>query len=226
MHSLQYSQTPSNILVEGANALMLDIDYGTYPFVTSSSTGLGGVIQGLAINPRLITTNIGVVKAYTTRVGSGPFPTECCDEGRKTDPEIGEELQRVGREFGVTTGRKRRCGWLDLVVLRHSCIINHYDLFNLTKLDVLDGIHEIKVGAAYKHRGMVLENFPASATTLDELEVVYETLPGWNTSTTGMQKWEDLPPNAQAYVEFIEARTGIRVAYIGTGPSREHMIWR
>ena len=226
MHSLQTSPTPANMLIEGANALMLDIDYGTYPFVTSSSTGLGGVVTGLAINPRKITTCIGVVKAYTTRVGSGPFPSECSSEGRATDPEIGEELQRVGKEFGVTTGRRRRCGWLDLVVLRHSCIINHYDLLNLTKLDVLDGLSEIKVATAYKYKGTVLENFPASARTLDEVEIVYETLPGWKSPTTGARSWDDLPRNAQAYVEFIEVRTGVRVAYIGTGPSRDHMIWR
>lgn len=141
------------ILVEGANALMLDLDFGTYPFVTSSSTSIGGVCTGLGIPPKRIDKAIGVMKAYTTRVGGGPFPTELLDD-------IGSHLQEVGAEYGVTTGRRRRCGWLDLVVLKHSAMINGYDVFNLTKLDVLDQLEEIKVGVGYDVEGERLEGFP------------------------------------------------------------------
>jgi len=141
------------ILVEGANALMLDLDFGTYPFVTSSSTSIGGVCTGLGIPPRRISKSIGVMKAYTTRVGGGPFPTELLDD-------IGNHLQEVGAEFGVTTGRRRRCGWLDLVVVKHSTMINGYDAFNLTKLDILDQLEEIKVAIGYNVEGKRLEGFP------------------------------------------------------------------
>ncbi|KAI5291722.1 hypothetical protein KEM54_001254 [Ascosphaera aggregata] len=209
----------SSTLVEAANALMLDIDNGTYPFVTSSATGIGGVIQGLYLNPTKITTIIGVVKAYLTRVGSGPMPTELLND-------IGDKLQSVGREFGVTTGRKRRCGWLDMVMLRFSCAINHYTALNLTKLDILDDFDEIKVGVAYKVDGKIVESFPASTDTLEKVEVVYETLPGWKTNTMGAKAWDDLPLNAQKYIQYIEKETGIPVRWIGTGPSRDHMIDR
>lgn len=159
------------VLVEGANALMLDLDFGTYPFVTSSSTSVGGVCTGLGIPPKMIGKTIGVMKAYTTRVGGGPFPTEqlnvrLSDFADATDSDdlsqdIGVHLQEVGREYGTTTGRRRRCGWLDLVVLKHSCLINGYDSFNLTKVDVLDELGEIKVGIAYRKRnGEELEGFP------------------------------------------------------------------
>lgn len=148
---------PKRVLVEGANALMLDLDFGTYPFVTSSSTTIGGVCTGLGIPPKKIGKVIGVVKAYTTRVGGGPFPTELPDPD-----EIGKQLQQVGVEYGTTTGRARRCGWLDLVVLKHSCLINGYDTFNLTKLDVLDGLKEIKIGVGYTIDGKELEGFPGT----------------------------------------------------------------
>lgn len=146
------------ILVEGANALMLDIDYGTYPYVTSSNAGIGGVITGLAISPLRIKEIIGVVKAYTTRVGMGPFPTEQFGEA-------GEHLQTVGREWGVTTGRKRRCGWLDLVLLKYSAAVNGYTQFNLTKLDILDGLKEIEVCVGYEVDGVKLESFPGKPST-------------------------------------------------------------
>lgn len=204
-------------LVEGANAVMLDIDNGTYPFVTSSSTGLGGVFTGLNLNPTKIANVIGIVKAYCTRVGSGPFPTE------QLNP-VGEKLQSVGREVGVTTGRGRRCGWLDLALLRFSCDINHYTLLNLTKLDILDDFEEIKVGVAYKLDGQVLESFPANLKTLENVEVEYQTLPGWKQSTTGVLKYGDLPENARAYIEYIEKFLGVPIKWIGTGPAREHMI--
>ena len=161
--------TGKRVLVEGANALMLDLDFGTYPFVTSSSTSVGGVCTGLGIPPKMIGRTIGVMKAYTTRVGGGPFPTEQLNVSLSylvvhyvyVSQDIGLHLQEVGREYGTTTGRRRRCGWLDLVVLKHSCLINGYDSLNLTKVDVLDELQEIKVGIAYKIRnGEELEGFP------------------------------------------------------------------
>ena len=154
MHSALTSG--KRILVEGANALMLDIDYGTYPFVTSSSTAIGGVLTGLGIPPQAIKSVVGVIKAYTTRVGGGPFPTE--DLGT-----VGETLQEIGAEYGVVTGRRRRCGWLDLVVMRYSTMINGYTALNLTKLDVLDGFEEIKVATAYKINGVEVDGFPGES---------------------------------------------------------------
>nr|OQO16780.1 Adenylosuccinate synthetase [Rachicladosporium sp. CCFEE 5018] len=207
------------MLVEGANALMLDIDNGTYPFVTSSNTGLGGIFTGLHLNPRKIQETIGVVKAHTTRVGSGPFPSEQINK-------IGDTLQEVGHEFGVTTGRRRRCGWLDLVVVKFSNSINWYDVINLTKLDILDDFEEIQVATAYEHKGNVLTSFPADLGVLEELTVKYETLPGWKSNTAGLRKWEELPVNARKYVEYIEKFVGVRIKYIGTGPGRESMIIR
>ncbi|KAL2006741.1 hypothetical protein VTN00DRAFT_9409 [Thermoascus crustaceus] len=217
----KYKDCPDT-LVEGANALMLDLDHGTYPYVTSSSTGLGGAVQGLSINPTRITSIIGVVKAYTTRVGSGPFPSEQLNE-------IGDKLQSVGKEFGVTTGRRRRCGWFDLVLARYSHAINHYTALNLTKLDVLDDFDEIKVAVAYilpdgtRHE----YSYPGDANVLEKVQVEYVTLPGWKSNTMGVTRWEDLPANARAYVEFIERELGgVPVKWIGTGPAREHMIIR
>ncbi|KAF2765974.1 Adenylosuccinate synthetase [Teratosphaeria nubilosa] len=207
------------MLVEGANALMLDIDNGTYPYVTSSNTGLGGIFTGLHLNPRKIQETIGVVKAYTTRVGGGPFPTEQINE-------VGEKLQKVGKEFGVTTGRKRRCGWLDLVVVKFSNAINWYDAINLTKLDVLDDFEELKVATEYQYQGQKLTSFPADPDVLEKMEVTYVTLPGWKSNTMDLNKWEELPANAQAYIKFIEDFVEVKVKYIGTGPKRESMIVR
>ncbi|KAF1811236.1 adenylosuccinate synthetase-like protein [Eremomyces bilateralis CBS 781.70] len=207
------------VLVEGANALMLDLDSGTYPFVTSSNTGLGGVLTSLTVGWRSIKEVIGVVKAYTTRVGSGPFPTEQINE-------IGDWLQSVGREVGVTTGRRRRCGWLDLVVLKYSHECNDYTSINLTKLDILDDFEEIKIGVAYKHQGHELPSFPADAAVAEQVEVDYVTMPGWKTSTKGARTYGELPENARRYIEFIEQQVGVKVKYIGTGPGRESMIVR
>ncbi|KAK4457485.1 hypothetical protein QBC42DRAFT_212597 [Cladorrhinum samala] len=209
-----------DILIEGANALMLDIDYGTYPYVTSSNTGLGGVITGLALNPTKIKEIIGVAKAYTTRVGEGPFKTE--DLG----PD-GGKLQQIGREWGVSTGRKRRCGWLDLVVLKYSKSVNHYTSWNLTKLDILDTFPVIKVAVAYKDpkTGQQLDYFPSDLNALDELEVVWKEFEGWMTPTTAVKTFSDLPKQAQAYVKFIEEFTGTPVKWIGTGPARDDMIY-
>lgn len=205
------------ILVEGANALMLDIDFGTYPYVTSSSTGIGGVCTGLGIPPRTIDEIYGVVKAYTTRVGEGPFPTEQLNE-------FGDKLQTIGAEYGVTTGRKRRCGWLDLVVLKYSTWINGYTSLNVTKLDVLDTFKTIPVGVSYSINGKKLESFPEDLMTLGKVDVEYVNLPGWNQDITKITKYEDLPDNAKNYLKFIEDFVGVPVEWVGTGPGRESML--
>lgn len=210
-------ENKQKILVEGANALMLDIDFGTYPYVTSSSTGIGGVITGLGVPPRTIDQVYGVVKAYTTRVGEGPFPTE------QLNAE-GEKLQDIGAEFGVTTGRKRRCGWLDLVVLKYSTLINGYTSLNITKLDVLDTFKEIPVGVAYKYNGKTLNSFPEDLMTLGNVEVEYVTLPGWNEDITKVKTYEDLPEKAKRYLKFIEDFLKVPVEWVGTGPARDSML--
>ncbi|KAI3642686.1 hypothetical protein MP228_012241 [Amoeboaphelidium protococcarum] len=213
----QISQTDKTLLIEGANALMLDLDFGTYPFVTSSNACVGGVCTGLGISPHWVGDVIGVVKAYTTRVGGGPFATEQLNA-------VGEHLQNVGAEYGVTTGRKRRCGWLDMVVLKYSHMINHYTCINLTKLDVLDQLDEVKIGVAYKHNGQLLQSFPSDLHVLDNIEVVYETLPGWKYDISKCRKFSELPKNAQDYVRRIETLLGVPVKWIGVGPSRDSMI--
>lgn len=205
------------VLIEGANALMLDIDYGTYPYVTSSSTGIGGVLTGLGLPPKTINNIYGVVKAYTTRVGEGPFPTEQLNV-------VGETLQDVGAEFGVTTGRKRRCGWLDLVVLKYSAAINGYTSLNITKLDVLDGFSEIKIGTNYKLNGEVLSSFPEDLIDLGKVEVEYQTFPGWEQDITKVQSYDELPENAKNYLKFIEEYLEIPIQWVGTGPARDSML--
>jgi len=228
----------TNVLIEGANALLLDIDHGTYPYVTSSNTGLGGVFTGLAgLSPLSLThpdsSIIGVVKAYTTRVGSGPFPSELnstIPHVSQEDAHAGDELQRIGREFGVTTGRKRRCGWLDLVLVKYSCQVNCYTHLNFTKLDVLDSFAEIKIAMQYKNRrdGSTIQGFPSDLDLIgnEHLEIVYKTMPGWKTETTGTSEWEKLPQQAKEYIEFVEAEVGVPIKWIGTGPRREDMIVR
>lgn len=205
------------ILVEGANALMLDLDFGTYPFVTSSNTSIGGVCTGLGIPPQSINEVIGVVKAYTTRVGAGPFPTEQLNE-------IGETLQDVGAEFGVTTGRKRRCGWLDLVVVKYSARINGFTSINITKLDVLDGFKEIKVAVAYHYKGQRLTSFPEDLRVVEKVEVEYVTLKGWNSSIAECRTYDELPEATKKYLKFIEDFLICKVGYIGVGPARAAMI--
>ncbi|RKP31292.1 Adenylosuccinate synthetase [Metschnikowia bicuspidata] len=205
------------ILVEGANALMLDIDFGTYPYVTSSATGIGGVLTGLGIPPKSINNIYGVVKAYTTRVGGGPFPTEQLNAD-------GETLQTIGAEYGVTTGRTRRCGWLDLVVLKYSTAINGYTHLNITKLDVLDTFKEIKVAVAYRSNGKRLSYFPEDLHKLAKVEVEYETLLGWETDISKITSYDDLPEPAKKYLEFIEEFLQVPVKWVGVGPGREAMF--
>ncbi|XP_041035786.1 adenylosuccinate synthetase isozyme 2-like [Carcharodon carcharias] len=208
---------PKKILVEGANATLLDIDFGTYPFVTSSNCTVGGVCTGLGIPPHNIGEVYGVVKAYTTRVGVGAFPTEQCNE-------LGDLLQRRGREFGVTTGRRRRCGWLDLVLVKYAHMINGFTALALTKLDILDTLEEIKIGIGYRLEGKTIPYFPANQEVLHKVQVEYVTLPGWSRSTEGVRTLCELPDNARKYVRFIEDNVGVPIKWIGIGQSRECMI--
>ncbi|KAK9869309.1 hypothetical protein WA026_003060 [Henosepilachna vigintioctopunctata] len=205
------------ILVEGANAAMLDIDFGTYPYVTSSNCSVGGVCTGLGLPPCRIGDVIGVVKAYTTRVGDGPFPTERKDE-------IGELLQSRGGEFGVTTKRKRRCGWLDLVLLKYTNMINGYSCICLTKLDILDQFQEVKLAVSYSLNGKKIEYFPSNASDLDKVEVEYLTMPGWQTCTENIRNFKELPENAKNYILKIEEILDIPVRWIGVGKGRESII--
>ncbi|ETS03829.1 Adenylosuccinate synthetase [Trichoderma reesei RUT C-30] len=224
----QAQEKNMKILCEGANALMLDLDWGSYPYVTSSSTGIGGMVTGLALDIRKIGEVIGVVKAYTTRVGSGAFKTEDLGEyGLFRSSEhvkianilsrIGNELQQRGREWTA-----------DLVVVKYTTDVNHYTALNLTKLDVLDTFRTIKIAIAYKdpETGEELESYPASLDILDRAEVVYHEMPGWNTPTTNAKTFEDLPKEAQDYILYIEKFVGVKIKWIGTGPDRDAMITR
>ncbi|GJQ11137.1 hypothetical protein GpartN1_g2928.t1 [Galdieria partita] len=207
-----------SVLIEGANAAMLDIDFGTYPYVTSSNCTIGGALTGLGISPKMIGNVIGVFKAYTTRVGEGPFPTECSDKN-------GQIMQQIGKEFGTTTGRPRRCGWLDIMVLKYSILLNGYSSLCLTKLDVLSEFQSIMVGVGYRHRGRPLHGFPSSLEVLSEVEVEYETFPGWQgVDLHQVTSFEQLPEAAQAYVNRIEQLVGVPIRYIGVGPSRNCLI--
>jgi adenylosuccinate synthase len=207
-----------NILAEGANAALLDVDFGTYPFVTSSCTTAGGVATGLGMAPSKLDTTIGIVKAYTTRVGEGPFPTELhCD--------VGKELGSVGHEFGTTTGRPRRCGWLDLPVVQYSNILNAYSSINITKLDVLSGLKEIKLGTHYVIDGkeLPLGAMPSTLDRLGAVKVKYETMPGWLSDISECSTFEQLPKEAQQYLNRIEELLGVPVSWVGTGPGRLEM---
>jgi adenylosuccinate synthase len=208
-----------SVLLEGAQGTMLDIDHGTYPFVTSSNSTAGGAATGLGLAPGLISGVMGIVKAYTTRVGGGPFPTELLDA-------TGAYLQNRGNEYGAVTGRPRRTGWFDAVVARYSAMINGLDAFALTKLDVLDEIEEIKICTAYRCRGEVIEDMPYGATALAQCEPVYETMPGWKTTTSSITNYDELPGAAKDYVLRIEELCGAPVAMISTGPERSETIIR
>jgi len=207
------------ILVEGANATMLDLDFGTYPFVTSSNPCLGGVCSGLGLAPNKFETIIGVAKAYTTRVGSGPYPTEL-------HGKLAEDLRAIGFEYGTTTGRPRRIGWLDMVALNFASQINGFTHLNITKLDCLSELKEIKIGVAYKMPdGTVTTAFPASIEDLEKVEVIYETLPGWEKDISGVREWKDMPEEAKRYVERVEELSGgIECRFIGVGPGRDAIV--
>lgn len=209
-----------NILFEGAQALMLDIDFGTYPYVTSSSPSTGGVCAGAGVPPTALENLIGVAKAYTTRVGNGPLPTEL-------DNDLGEKIRQVGGEFGATTGRPRRTGWLDLVSLKHACMINGINNLVITKLDVLTGLETLKIATRYKTEdGKIIDYFTSSTTKLYQYEPVYEELKGWKEDITMARSYDELPKNAQKYIEFIEEYLGINVCLVSVGPERNQNIIR
>lgn len=207
------------VLFEGAQAVHLDIDHGTYPFVTSSSPAAGGALTGTGVGPTKIDQVIGVAKAYTTRVGEGPFPTELFDD-------MGEELRKVGHEYGVTTGRPRRCGWLDAVLLRYSVRVSGVTDLALTKLDVLDGLDEIKVCVGYRYEDEELTEFPASLKRMENCVPIYETLPGWKEDITKCSSYDELPENAKAYICRVEELTGAPVSVVAVGPERSQTIVR
>ncbi len=205
------------ILYEGAQGALLDVDLGTYPFATSSNTTTGGALTGLGIGPKMIDEVIGVVKAYSTRVGAGPFPTELVNE-------TGEQLRVGGDEFGATTGRPRRCGWLDLVALRHAVRINGVDSIAITKLDVLDQFDEIKVCTAYDHNGRQISEVPLDLSELYHVRAVYKSMPGWTVDTTGTTDFAALPAKAQEYLNFIAGDLGVEICLISTGAQRQETI--
>ncbi|MFM8771930.1 MAG: adenylosuccinate synthase [Candidatus Kapaibacterium sp.] len=208
-----------NILAEGAQGALLDLDHGTYPFVTSSNPTSGGACTGLGIPPTCIGSVIGVVKAYSTRVGNGPFPTELLNE-------TGELLRSEGHEFGATTGRSRRCGWLDIPALKYSAMVNGISEIALTKLDVLGVLDEIQVCTGYEVDGKPVKSFPADVATLSRVTCTYETFAGWKTSLEGVRTFAGLPAAAQAYVSAIEAMLGIPVSWVSTSPAREDTFRR
>ena len=211
------ARSQKNILFEGAQGTSLDVDHGTYPFVTSSNTVAGSALCGSGVGPTLINDVLGIAKAYTTRVGMGPFPTELFDED-------GKRLQQVGGEVGATTGRTRRCGWLDLVVLKHATRVNGLTGLVITKLDVLSGFKEIKVATGYKLSNRTVTEFPANIYDLEEVTPVYETFPGWNEPLGKIKKFEDLPKNAQNYIKKIESLLNIPIVLVSVGADREENI--
>ena len=219
----QALEAGQKVLAEGAQGTLLDLDQGTYPYVTSSSPIAGGAFTGLGIGPGYPTRVVGVAKAYTTRVGAGPFPTEL------TGP-LGERMRGTGDqpwdEYGTTTGRPRRCGWLDLVILRYAARINGLTEIAITKLDVLSSFDRIRICVAYKLEGHRLEEFPSRTTELARCRPIYEELEGWERDIMEIRTWEDLPPVARAYVEFVERRIGVPVTLISVGPEREQTIRR
>jgi adenylosuccinate synthase len=207
-----------SIMFEGAQGTMLDIDHGTYPFVTSSSATSGGAVIGTGVAPTAISSVIGVTKAYCTRVGEGPFPSEI-------HSAIADQLRARGKEYGAVTGRPRRCGWIDLPLLRYACMINGISWLVVTKLDVLDELAEIPVCVGYKINGRETEEIPAHASGYDNIEGVYETLPGWRTSTQGISTFAKLPIKARQYLAFLEKESGARIGMVSTGPDRNETIF-
>jgi len=206
-----------NILFEGAQGTMLDIDHGTYPFVTSSSAAAGGACAGSGVAPTRITGVLGVSKAYITRVGGGPFPTELCSEE-------GERLRKAGNEYGAVTGRPRRCGWFDVPLLRYTAMVNGFDSLIITKLDVLDDLEQIPVCVAYRVDGKIVDSMPATEREIEAIEPVYEMLPGWTSPTFGIGRWDSLPARAREYLKFLESSTGVEIGCVSTGPERNQTM--
>ena len=215
----EYHQRGDSVLFEGAQGALLDIDLGTYPYVTSSNTTAGAAATGSGLGPLYMQGVLGVTKVYVTRVGAGPFPTELFDE-------VGEHMARIGQEKGATTGRDRRCGWFDLVIMRRSIQVNSTSALALTKLDVLDGLSVIKICVAYQYAGTTLTVAPFDPDVLAQCEPVYEELPGWQDTTMGITDYDQLPKQAKDYVERLEVLTGVPVQLISTGPERLHTIVR
>lgn len=238
-----------NILYEGAQATFLDLDHGTYPYVTSSNATAGGACTGSGTGPRNLDNIVGVLKAYTTRVGEGGFPTELgeyeitkeekkatddeiselekkVNGGKASEQEIGQYIRAVGKEYGATTGRPRRCGWLDIVMAKKAAIVNSLDEFAITKLDVLDGLDEIKICVGYEIDGRRVDQFPTDASLLDKINPIYESMKGWKKNIRGITNYDELPEEAKAYLMRIEELTGVRVGYVSTGPERDQTIYR
>jgi len=207
------------VLFEGAQGTLLDLDHGTYPFVTSSSPTAGGACTGAGVGPKAIDRVLGIAKAYITRVGSGPFPTEL-------DDEVGDILTTIGGEFGTTTGRQRRCGWYDAVIVRYAAEVNGLTDLCITKLDVLSALDTIKVCVAYEHEGRIYKTVPGHQTAFHHAKPIYEELPGWKTDITACRRFEDLPKEARDYIMFIEDLADVPVSMIAVGPSREQTIMR
>jgi adenylosuccinate synthase len=205
------------VLFEGAQGTLLDIDHGTYPFVTSSNPTAGGAAVGSGIGPKAIDEIIGVTKAYISRVGTGPFPTELVDE-------TGDTMIELGGEYGTVTGRRRRCGWLDLVALRYSNRVNTFTSLFLTKLDILSAFETIKVANAYSSEGVRYDEFPTQQSVLYHCEPEYEELPGWQTDITGVRSFDDLPSAAQDYVRYIEEKVDVPIGWVSVGPERSQLI--
>lgn len=210
-------QSGKSILFEGAQGTLLDLDHGTYPYVTSSNATAGGACIGTGVGPGAIDGTIGIAKAYTTRVGEGPFPTELTGQ-------IGEHLRSKGAEFGASTGRPRRCGWFDAVVVRYACLINNLDTLVVTKLDVLDELDEIRICVGYEREGKILDRFPMQMSVLEEVTPTYETHPGWKTDTSKIQDYQDLPKAARDYLDRISKLIKTDISIISIGPERDETI--
>jgi adenylosuccinate synthase len=210
-------ESGENLILEGAQGALLDLDHGSYPYVTSSNPTVGGALSGVGIGPRAFAGVAGVFKAYTTRVGAGPFPTELLDE-------VGEKIRTIGKEVGTTTGRARRVGWFDGVAGRYSAKINGFDALIITKLDILDGFDTVKVCVAYEIDGERTENFPIDSALLARSKPIYEEFPGWSGSTAGITRPEDIPANATTYIRFIEDILGVKASVISSGPRREETV--
>ena len=213
----EFKKKKKVILFEGAQGMLLDVDHGTYPFVTSSNTVAGAAFAGTGCSPNTINYILGIVKAYTTRVGEGPFPTELKDE-------VGNKIGRRGKEFGTVTNRKRRCGWLDAVLVKQSCIISGINGIALTKIDVLDGFKYLYICVAYRLNGKKIDYFPSSLHDQIKAKPIYKRFDGWSKNTKGIKKWKDLPNNAKKYISFIKNYCGVRISSISTSPKREDTI--
>ena len=217
MYLHQALKQGKRIIAEGAQGALLDVDHGTYPYVTSSNPTSGGACTGLGIPPSSVDSIVGIVKAYCTRVGNGPFPTELHDA-------TGERLRTLGHEYGATTGRPRRCGWFDAVALKYSVMVNGIERIAITKLDVLDSFEEIKVCIAYEHNGKRLKSFPTDSTSLEHITTVYESFEGWQTPLSGITAYGDLPEKARVYLEALARMTGISIWLVSVGPRRDQTI--